>query len=362
MNRWPFYLAGAGSGALTAILDFIKDWNNGTVARVASGLGQHLFAGTNLYLSPAFWAIVMIIIVSLFVCWVFEVTSRLDGFLRGCTVMAAFSIGAPNALIDQQANPIRNPNIALSINAARLAGFSTIISPAIAQSSSLRGAAVGEAYVRLAHLQKIVPVPESTVTVRDDASRIISLFKITDDTIKIVQPYGNYLVEVQTPGFADIDFELKIDEPVSGNKVNARRSSLPLVIQKLVSATKVDLTADDAEKYKQLGRQQRFAGNWDAAIANYRKSLDLDPNDVLTHDYLGYALFRAGKYQEATKEFNLVIERKPDYEWSHVNLIKVDCAQQKYEEARQKLDTLRAKTDNWKSDAELSRICLPIMN
>jgi hypothetical protein len=361
MKKWQFYLAGGGAGALTSLLDFFKDWDNGTVARVASALGQHLFGGTNLYLTPTFWAIVLIFVVSVFVCWVFEVRSRFDGFLRGCTVLAAFSIGAPNPVINQQFIPSRNPNLSLA-SATQLAEPPAMISSAIAQNSLPLSTPTGEAYVRLGHLQGKTSVPESTVTIRDDSSRRIEIFKTTDDTIKVVQPYGNYLIEVQTPGFADIDFELTVDQPVSGNRVTAQRSSVPLAIQRLVTAARVEATVDEAEKHKQLGRQQRFAGNWDAAIAEYQKSLQINFDDALTHDYLGYAYFRQGEYQEAAKEFNLAIERKPDYEWAYVNLIKVDCAQEKYEVARQKLAVLRARTEIWKADVELGQICRSIMN
>jgi hypothetical protein len=84
----------------------LKDPNQGTIARVGSMLKEHLLGGLNIFVSPDFWAIVLIIGVSLFVCWVFEVTSKMDGFLRGCTILAAFSIGAPSPIINKQVGDI----------------------------------------------------------------------------------------------------------------------------------------------------------------------------------------------------------------------------------------------------------------
>ena len=93
----------------------------------------------------------------------------------------------------------------------------------------------------------------------------------------------------------------------------------------------------------------------------YAQSLALEPNDGLTHDYLGYALFRLGRYAEAVQEFQTAIVQRPDYKWPPINLIKVDCIQQKFAEARQKLDVVRGTTALWKSDEEFMRLCAPIL-
>ena len=41
MGKLPFYAAGGGAGALTSILDLLKDPNQGTIARVGSMLKEH---------------------------------------------------------------------------------------------------------------------------------------------------------------------------------------------------------------------------------------------------------------------------------------------------------------------------------
>jgi hypothetical protein len=159
MGKLPFYAAGAGAGALTSILDLLKDSNQGTIARVGSMLKENLFGGHNLFFSPVFWAIVLLICVSLFVCWVFEVTSKLDGFLRGCTILAAFSIGAPSPIINKQLTDIGS-----SFVGAQLTGLPFGISKALAQAPSEADKSTigtGEAYIVLDHLKPMIPRPDS---------------------------------------------------------------------------------------------------------------------------------------------------------------------------------------------------------
>jgi hypothetical protein len=364
MEKLPFYLAGAGAGALTGILDLFKDHNNGTVARVGRGLREHLFGGADLLLAPTFWAIVLIVVVSLFLCWVFEVTSRLDGFLRGCTILAAFSIGAPEPLINKH-DIARTATPAAAPTDGRGGNSSWGVSSAFAQAA--RGqpkadARTGEVYVTLRHLTGRSPI-RSTISVQDFSSRkLVELFQIEGDKIEITQPYGQYLVEVQTPGFATTAFSLTINEPVLAYKANVSASSVPLAVQKLITPSRIDLTVDDAEKYKQLGRKRRMVGDFDGAIANYKLALEADPSDPVIYDYLGYALFRQGKYADAARALSIAIARKPEYKWSFVNMIKVNCAERKLDKARRRFTELRAQTDIWKSDGELQRVCGAIVN
>jgi len=356
MSKLPFYLAGAGGGALTSFLDLVQHPNQGTVDRVGSTLKEQFFGETSVFLGSAFWSIALIILVSVFVCWVYETTSRTDGFLRGCAVLAAFSIGAPGPIINRQVSDLPS---------TFQAAGATFVGSANAQTPSegTPGTSTGEAFVVLDHLKEMKPRPDSTVTVRSNPSNTpIAIFTIPDNTARIAQPYGTYNVEVNTPGFATIKFDLVIKEPLSAFSVSAPPSSVPLALQKLLVANKVDLKPNDAERYKQLGRKKALLRDFDAAISNYQQSLAIEPNDGITHDYLGYALFRVGKYDEAAQEFRIAISQRPDYNWPPVNLIKVDCAKQKYAEARQKFDAVRTVTGIWKTDGEFRQLCAPILD
>ena len=66
MNKLAFYVAGAGGGAITSVIELCKDTNNATVVRLGGVLGKFFLTGGNVYLSPTSWAIIMIILVSVF--------------------------------------------------------------------------------------------------------------------------------------------------------------------------------------------------------------------------------------------------------------------------------------------------------
>jgi hypothetical protein len=362
MHKVPFYLSGAGGGSLTGVLDLLNDPNQGTIARVGRMLKENLFGGASLFFGPAFWAIFLIVCASLFVCWVFEVTSRLDGFLRGCTVLAAFSIGAPSPIINRQITDI-TPGLA---GRPQTAAFARFVLAASAETPSPRdhpSTLIGEVYIVLDHLKEMKPRPDSIVTIRNSPSQsAIAIFTIVDNTARISQPYGQYVVEIQTPGFSNITFDLTIDASLAAYSVNAQSSSVPIALQKLLVPTKVQPVRNDAEKFKQLGRQRRLVGDSEGAISYYQQSLSLEPGDGLTHDYLGYAFFRLARYSEAEQEFQIAIVQRPDYRFAPINLIKVDCVQQKYTEARSKFDVIRGTITVWKTDAEFTRLCAPILN
>jgi hypothetical protein len=361
MGKLSFYAAGGGAGALTSFLDLLKDPNQGTIARMGPPLKQALFGNSDVFFGAPFWAIILVILSSLFVCWVFEVTSRLDGFLRGCTILAAFSIGAPSPIINKQISELESG----SVSVTRLSELPLAISKANAQASINPGqsnTSVGEVFVVLGHLKDIIPRPDSTVTIRSASSNSpIAIFRIPDNIARILQPYGKYIVEIQTPGFTNISFDLTIDQSLATYSVSAEASGVPLALQRLLATSRVQLRPNDAEKFKQLGVKRRLVDDFEGAISNYKQAIALEKNDGLTHDYLGYSYFRLGKYEEAAQEFQTAIKLRPDYKWALINLVKVDCAQQKFGEAREKFETIRTESDLWASDAEFVRICASIV-
>src|SRR5262249_34283869 len=138
----------------------------------------------------------------------------------------------------------------------------------------------GEAYIVLDHLKPMIPRPDSIITIRNAISHsTIAIYRIGDNTARILQPYGRYTVEVETTGFARISFDLTIDQPLTAYSVSAEPSSVPLAVQKLLTATNVELKPNDSEKYKRLGVKRRLVEDFEGAILNYQRSLAIDPND-----------------------------------------------------------------------------------
>ena len=61
--------------------------------------------------------------------------------------------------------------------------------------------------------------------------------------------------------------------------------------------------AQTAQSYRQQATEFARSKSWDEAIAAYRKALDLDPNDALTHYDLALALKYKGDTKQAVEEF-----------------------------------------------------------
>jgi tetratricopeptide (TPR) repeat protein len=73
------------------------------------------------------------------------------------------------------------------------------------------------------------------------------------------------------------------------------------------------LLAQTAESYRQQATEFARSKSWDEAIAAYRKALELDPNDALTHYDLALALHYKGDTKQAVEEFESAIRLKPGW-------------------------------------------------
>jgi tetratricopeptide (TPR) repeat protein len=74
--------------------------------------------------------------------------------------------------------------------------------------------------------------------------------------------------------------------------------------------------------------------NYDEAIKKYNKSLQMDPNNVLTHIALGATYnFPLQQYDKALAEFNRAVQISPDYEKGYETLGLLYFNQGMYKEA-----------------------------
>src|SRR6201993_1994854 len=80
------------------------------------------------------------------------------------------------------------------------------------------------------------------------------------------------------------------------------------------------IRAQTADTYRQRATALSQAKSWDDAITNYRKALDLEPNDVVTHYNLALALKYKGDDREALKEFQAAIKHRPKWAEAHYGL------------------------------------------
>ena len=70
--------------------------------------------------------------------------------------------------------------------------------------------------------------------------------------------------------------------------------------------------AQSAQSYRQQATELARSKSWDEAIAAYRKALEIEPNDALTHYDLALALHFKGDTKQSVEEFESAIRLKPD--------------------------------------------------
>ncbi|MGB9431303.1 MAG: tetratricopeptide repeat protein, partial [Candidatus Acidiferrum sp.] len=78
--------------------------------------------------------------------------------------------------------------------------------------------------------------------------------------------------------------------------------------------------AQTAQVYRQQASTFAHSKSWDEAIAAYRKALNLEPNDALTHYDLALALTYKGETKQAVEEFEAAVRLKPTWGEAHYGL------------------------------------------
>jgi tetratricopeptide (TPR) repeat protein len=68
------------------------------------------------------------------------------------------------------------------------------------------------------------------------------------------------------------------------------------------------------------GRKCYFNHQFSEAITDYQKAIDLDPENVLAYELMGYSYLRSGRAIDAISTLKKSLEISPDYIMSHYNL------------------------------------------
>ncbi len=90
-----------------------------------------------------------------------------------------------------------------------------------------------------------------------------------------------------------------------------------------------------AESYANLGRLQSQQEQWQAAIANYRHAIELNPHCSWYYHYLADILLKQEQWQDAIINYREAIALNPDFSWSYHNLGNALLKLQSWEEAIQ---------------------------
>jgi len=82
----------------------------------------------------------------------------------------------------------------------------------------------------------------------------------------------------------------------------------------------LEINPEDAKAHNNLGHALAEQGELDEAITNWQKALEVNPNYAEAHNNLGVALIRRGRFDEAIAHFQKILETNGDYAEVHDNL------------------------------------------
>src|SRR5580704_6918881 len=100
-----------------------------------------------------------------------------------------------------------------------------------------------------------------------------------------------------------------------------RRGVLPIVCALVLSVGYSEPSlAQTAQAYREQANALARSRSWEQAVAAYRKVLELDPNDAVTHYDLALALKYKGDTKQAVEEFEVAIRPKPVWGEAHYGL------------------------------------------
>ncbi|MDR1112987.1 MAG: tetratricopeptide repeat protein [Bacteroidales bacterium] len=74
----------------------------------------------------------------------------------------------------------------------------------------------------------------------------------------------------------------------------------------------IDLMPDDVEAYNYRGNAYALKCDYDKAIEDFSKAIELKPNDAEAYNYRGVAYRKKGDYDKAIEDYSKAIELEPD--------------------------------------------------
>jgi tetratricopeptide (TPR) repeat protein len=376
-TRIGLFLTGAVGGMLGALVDLAKDDVNGAIARFSRMLETQ-----ELYVSGpriSHQGILFMILLGLFLCWVYQVTSRPDAFIRGLSALAAIGLIAPAADVgkrkaDSQLTVVERTvplpgsgssggsqldilNSSGPSGALKLPLF--LVTPAYAQS--IAPLPVGEMTVFLRHLSDKAFAGTTRVTVWSLAERrLVDLFEISTARIALAQPVGRYRIDAETAGYAPVRFEIDVVEGIGGVSVEAQPAGAFGKLQRIVADPKtVEPEELEASTLKAQGIRYFRAKEYESAIRAYDEAAALAPGDFEPVSFKGYALFRDGRIAEAQDVLARGLAVFPQNPWLALNLLKTFCAAKQFGRANEltREEPLRSNIELVSSDGEIRRIC-----
>ena len=123
------------------------------------------------------------------------------------------------------------------------------------------------------------------------------------------------------------------------------------------------LQTEKVNTFISAGITYRLNRQFSEAVAEYDKALILDPSNVRTLEYKGYALFRLGHYDKAMASFTQAFALEPGRAGVLLNMLKTLCAAKHPDEARtlalKHAELVEASKQVFSRDGEFRKVCGP---
>ena len=91
-------------------------------------------------------------------------------------------------------------------------------------------------------------------------------------------------------------------------------------IQDLTEIRLKKIAAQRSLFFMQLGLRYFFVKNYNQAIINYKSAIQIDRENPVLYDLLGYAYLRNGDVQNSILALETSVKINPEYTWGHYNL------------------------------------------
>lgn len=147
----------------------------------------------------------------------------------------------------------------------------------------------------------------------------------------------------------------------AAKSVTALRRTADTLTSQVDSLKKQTAGLREALTAARAGINAFHAGDYLDAVAQYDKVIRDDSSNAYLLNLRAYALFKAGRVDEAIRSQQMSIRADPGYAWGYFDLTRFECARGNWDAAEDALDHLLQMHPNMRAtadpDAEFRRLC-----
>lgn len=239
---WDVYAA-AGVGAFfLSISDLLKNGEGSTVSKMSEIV--------RVLLSPslgevALFSILLLVLLGVALCWVYAPDSRAEGFARGFSIFAILAVVSPSS----NGGPLSTPNQQVEQSSSPPASYLSFFIPFAYAESHEEAVNTGKVVILLPPGQSGSDASdEVTDTLRDaETEEIVARESIAGEEFQIEKPYGEYILEVEKPGFERTKAALSIDNSSAAYEFPMEESVVPVGLQRLLGFSSGSLEPSEDE-------------------------------------------------------------------------------------------------------------------